>query len=181
VVLGLVWYFALGPGRGGEIKVTAISTPSGAEVVDGDQKSLGVTPVVVALPRGRQEVVLSFRKDGFLAAIRKVMPNQDQKLSVRLLPKQAEEKEDEPPPPAPSPAATAPPPSPPPPLAVKPAAAPPKQAAPAVARPAPSRHAEAKPHAAEFEDEPTPAAHKPKPPKTKPSKNPDTLILTPSF
>ncbi len=106
--VGAILYYVIGRG-GSTISLSVNSTPAGAEVVHND-RSLGTSPVVIALPRADQPVTIALRKDGFLTAQRSVTPTSDQEISVRLLPKPAVE---EPPPPAPPTSAPAPTPAPP--------------------------------------------------------------------
>jgi hypothetical protein len=176
VVGGLVWYFAAGPGRGGNVAVSITTTPAGVTVLDGDRE-LGTAPLVVKIPRSSEPHSLTFKKDGFFGAQRTVTPKENQALSVRLLPLPKSDEEGASgetqggAPPAPS--AATPTPTPTPPVAAKPA----PPVAPVAVKPPP------KPVA----DKPAPVAVKPPPPKPvvephhrKPKKN-DTLILTPSF
>jgi eukaryotic-like serine/threonine-protein kinase len=76
--------------RGGNVAVTVVTTPAGAQVLRGGEVA-GVTPLVLKLPRGDAPVELTIQKDGFLAAKRSITPGDDQEVKVRLLPKQVEE------------------------------------------------------------------------------------------
>jgi serine/threonine-protein kinase len=147
-------YLALSP-RGVSVAVSIVTTPSGAEVLDGE-RSLGVTPLVAKLPKGKEARTLAFKKDGYLTAQRKLLVSHDQQLTVHLVPKQAPVEDSPPSEPA---------------EPTEPAPAP--TTAPVAHAPAP------KPQPAH----PAPAQPAPPPKKPHPKKKPnsDTLILTPSF
>ena len=65
------------------IGVELTSVPPDAEVRIGGATS-GRTPVRVELPRGTDAVAIELHKDGFIVAHETVVPDQDQRLSVRL-------------------------------------------------------------------------------------------------
>jgi eukaryotic-like serine/threonine-protein kinase len=169
-------YFAFG--RGGRIVVTIVTTPAGAAAFDGETP-LGETPLVASLERGSEPHILTFKKDGFLSAQRKVVAQANAKLDVKLLPKPAPEAE-EAAPPEPLPTAAAPVASP-----VAKAAPPVAKAAPPVAKvAAPPRPAASSAPSGKLPlDDDAPLADKAAPKKHHPPKlrKEDTLILTPSF
>ncbi|HUS65233.1 MAG TPA: serine/threonine-protein kinase, partial [Kofleriaceae bacterium] len=163
--IGTIGYYVLG--STGSVTITVATVPPGAEVFNGDKK-LGVSPVVIALPKGGGPVSLSFRKDGYLSSQRSLTPNADQEVQLRLLPRPTS---DEPAPPEP-PAAV---PKPPVPVVAAPPAPPPtptKVSPPAKKPP---------PEVAEVTSPPPPPEKKSRPHKPREKKNPDTLLLTPSF
>ncbi|MDB4967655.1 MAG: serine/threonine protein kinase [Myxococcales bacterium] len=160
---GAGWYFAVGPGRGGNVAVTVTVDPAGAQVFDGEQL-VGPAPAVVKIARNSEPHTLLVKKDGYLTAQRVVQTAEDQALKLRLTPKPREESDDG------APTANVPPPATP----QAPVASPPKAAIAAAPKaPAPP------PKTAQV-DEPSPA--RPAAPKKhhKPKKE-ESLILTPSF
>ena len=158
---GITGYVLLG--RGGKIAVTIVTTPSGAAVLDGET-ALGETPLVASLERSSEPHILTFKKDGFLSAQRKVTPQANTKLDVKLLAKPAPEADDAPADVAPAPTPVTP---------VAKAAPPVAKAAPPVAKSAPK---------AAVADDATAEKAAPKKRHTPPKlRKEDTLILTPSF
>jgi serine/threonine-protein kinase len=178
----------------GNVAVSIVSNPPGAEVLDGEQ-SLGVAPLVIKLPKAKEAHTLAFKLDGYLTAQRKIPVLRDSQLTVRMTPKQAPVDDDAAGAPSHAPAATAP--GTPPAVAGTPAGAsattpgttatPPSGTAaataptpePPAARPAPAHHASAHASAEPPAEKPATAPKKPHAPKKK--GNADTLILTPSF
>jgi serine/threonine protein kinase len=141
--------------RSRPVTISIVSTPSGAEVREGDNL-LGTAPVKLTLERSSHPRLISVRKDGFVTAQRSFVPDKDVELAVRLI---------APPPPEPEPAVAPPPPS-------EPVAA---AAPPPAAAPAPSADPEpAKDHHHHHRPKANPQAN----PHAKKS---DTLILAPSF
>jgi serine/threonine-protein kinase len=68
------------------VRVSVDSTPAGAQVSQGGTV-LGTTPLVLPLPARGPAVELALTKDGYLEARRTVKPDDDQEVSVRLLPR----------------------------------------------------------------------------------------------
>jgi serine/threonine-protein kinase len=167
---GSYWLFL----RPSEVTVHIEATPDGVEVMQGE-RSFGEAPVTLRLPRGHEQVMLSFRREGYLPSQRPIRPTENLEMKVRLLaepPREPPPPPSPPPPPAPAPeppkaAAAAPPP--PAPAVAAPAPAP----KPAVASPAPPIEAAAKPR-------PKPAHHEH---HSRPKKKEETggILLSPSF
>jgi hypothetical protein len=67
------------------VTVVLQSVPAGAEIVDGRQRLLGVTPLDVVLPVGEVREVV-FRKDGFQSLTRTFTAASDATIAVRLDP-----------------------------------------------------------------------------------------------
>jgi serine/threonine-protein kinase len=71
------------------VKIQIEGPPAGTEVY-GPRGLLGVAPGEIQLERGDEEVLLTFKADGYLAASQKVMADQDRTLQVELEKKAAE-------------------------------------------------------------------------------------------
>lgn len=68
------------------VAIDVRTTPPGARV-SALGKKLGVTPVVVELPRGTERVQLLLVRDGYAPATEDVTPDKDQRLHLQLLPR----------------------------------------------------------------------------------------------